>query len=137
MQIIPLKDRTDLLRRWKAQLGPSCVGEVSWTGSYLNRLGSFVQALQTDSNGVSPFKVLRHRRLPLKVGIFHDLKAALGGKVSPDQLSRALGTYCSAPDYQRHLKDGAARIDLDGTFWSKICQANWPGCSSTTRPYLA
>ncbi len=23
------------------------------------------------------------------------------------------------------------------TFWSKICQANWPGCSSTTRPYLA
>jgi len=36
------------------------------------------------------------RRLPLKVGIFHDLKAALGGKVSSDQLSRALGTYCSA-----------------------------------------
>ena len=36
-----------------------CSPEVSWTGSYLNRLGSFVQALQTDSNGVSPFKVLR------------------------------------------------------------------------------
>src|SRR5262249_27463915 len=55
---------------------------------------------------------------PLKVGIFHDLKAALGGKVSPDQLSRALGTYCSAaPDYQRGLKDGAARIDLDGQRW--------------------
>jgi sRNA-binding protein len=54
------------------------------------------------------------RRLPLKVGIFHDLKAALGGKVSQDQLSRALGTYCSAPNYQRRLKDGAARIDLDG-----------------------
>jgi len=34
--------------------------------------------------------------------------------VSPDQLSRALGTYCSAPDYQCRLKDGAARIDLDG-----------------------
>jgi len=34
--------------------------------------------------------------------------------VSPDQVSRALGTYCSAPDYQRRLKDGAARIDLDG-----------------------
>ena len=60
------------------------------------------------------FVVVEDRRLPLKVGIFHDLKAALGGKVSPDQVSRALGTYCSAPDYQRHLKDGAARIDLDG-----------------------
>ena len=36
-----------------------CSPEVSWTGSYLNRLGSFVQALQTDSKGVSPFKVLR------------------------------------------------------------------------------
>jgi ProP effector len=60
------------------------------------------------------FVLAEDRRLPLKVGIFHDLKAALGGKVSPDQLSRALGTYCSAPDYQRHLKDGAARIDLDG-----------------------
>src|SRR5262249_19865439 len=35
-----------------------CSPEVSWTGSYLNRLGSFVQALQTDSNGVSPFKSL-------------------------------------------------------------------------------
>ena len=60
------------------------------------------------------FMLAEDRRLPLKVGIFHDLKAALGGKVSPDQVSRALGTYCSAPDYQRRLKDGAARIDLDG-----------------------
>ena len=53
------------------------------------------------------FMLAEDRRLPLKVGIFHDLKA-------PDQLSRALGTYCSAPDYQRRLQDGAARIDLDG-----------------------
>ena len=60
------------------------------------------------------FMLAEDRRLPLKVGIFHDLKAALGGKVSPDHLSRALGTYCSAPDYQRLLKDGAARIALDG-----------------------
>jgi sRNA-binding protein len=60
------------------------------------------------------FMLVEDRRLPLKVGIFHDLKAALGGKVSPDHLSRALGTYCSAPDYQRRLKDGAARIALDG-----------------------
>src|SRR5262249_18462346 len=60
------------------------------------------------------FMSAEDRRLPLKVGIFHDLKAALGGKVLPDQLSRALGTYCSAPDYQRRLKDGAARLDLDG-----------------------
>src|SRR5262249_4359967 len=60
------------------------------------------------------FMSAEDRRLPLKVGMFHDLKAALGGKVLPDQLSRALGTYCSAPDYQRRLKDGAARLDLDG-----------------------
>ena len=60
------------------------------------------------------FMLAEDRRLPLKVGIFHDLKAALGGKVSPDQLGHALGTYCSAPDYQRRLKDGAARLDLDG-----------------------
>ena len=61
------------------------------------------------------FMLAEDRRLPVKVGIFHDLKAALGGKVSPDQLSRALGTYCSAPDYQRRLKDGGgARLDLDG-----------------------
>ena len=38
------------------------------------------------------FILAEDRRLPLKVGIFHDLKAALGGKVSPDQLSRTLGT---------------------------------------------
>ena len=37
------------------------------------------------------FMLAEDRRLPLKVSIFHDLKAALGGKVSPDQLSRALG----------------------------------------------
>jgi hypothetical protein len=28
--------------------------------------------------------------------------------------ARGSGTYCSAPDYQRRLKDGAARIALDG-----------------------
>jgi hypothetical protein len=43
----------------RAQMAYVCRPEVSWTGSYLNRLGSFVQALQTGSNGVSPFKVLR------------------------------------------------------------------------------
>ena len=37
------------------------------------------------------FMLAEDRRLPLKVSIFHDLKVALGGKVSPDQLSRALG----------------------------------------------
>jgi sRNA-binding protein len=54
------------------------------------------------------FMLAEDRRLPLKVGIFHDLKAALGGKVSPDQLSRTLGSYCSAPDYQRRLTKRAA-----------------------------
>src|SRR5262249_62314408 len=81
------------------------------------------------------FMLAEDRRLPLKVGIFHDLKAALGGKVSPDHLSRALRTYCSAPDYQRHLKDGAARIDLDGQRAGTVTpsEAKWARASRAER----
>jgi sRNA-binding protein len=79
------------------------------------------------------FMSAEDRRLPLKVGIFHDLKAALGGKVSPDQLSRALGTYCSAPDYQRRLKDGAARLDLDGQRAGTVTPSEAMGAGGQSR----
>jgi len=80
------------------------------------------------------FALAEDRRMPLKVGIFHDLKAALGDAVSQERLNRALACCCAAPSYQRRLmKDGAPRIDLDGqragtvtateTMWARVNRA--------------
>jgi len=54
------------------------------------------------------------RRRPLKIGIHHDLRAALNGAVTDDELRRALRVYCANTMYRNGLIAGATRIDLDG-----------------------
>jgi ProP effector len=55
----------------------------------------------------------RHRR-PLKVGIHRDIMAAIGGAITPRELSAALSFYVTNAAYCKHLYAGAVRIDLDG-----------------------
>jgi len=60
------------------------------------------------------FSVYEGRRRPLKLKIHLDIQAALDGAVTPAELHRALGIYCSNPVYQSHTRKGAWRLDLDG-----------------------
>jgi sRNA-binding protein len=57
------------------------------------------------------FAVFQERRKPLKLKIHLDLIAALG---EGEHVNAALGYYCRNIGYQRALKPGAARIDLEG-----------------------
>ena len=58
--------------------------------------------------------VFERRRKPIKIGIHHDINAALAGTVTPDELSLALRLYCSNICYQYALTRTAVRIDLEG-----------------------
>jgi ProP effector len=60
------------------------------------------------------FSVYERRRRPLKIGIHRDIKAALDGAITPADLHKALGIYCSNPAYLGHTRTGAWRLDLDG-----------------------
>src|SRR5262245_55547696 len=40
------------------------------------------------------FSVYERRRRPLRIGIHRDIKAALGGAITPAELHKALGMYC-------------------------------------------
>ncbi len=60
------------------------------------------------------FSRLSHRqRQPLKIGIHHDIAAALP-ELGPVKISCALHHYVSDPAYHRAVIEGAPRIDLDG-----------------------
>jgi len=60
------------------------------------------------------FSIYQERRRQLKLGIHLDIQAALDGAVTPAELHRALGTYCSNPIYLGHMRKGAWRLDLNG-----------------------
>jgi len=60
------------------------------------------------------FSIYEGRRRPLKIGIRLDIQAALDGTITPTELHRALGVYCSNPAYLGALRKGAWRLDLDG-----------------------
>jgi ProP effector len=60
------------------------------------------------------FSVHEGRRRPLKLKIHLDIQAALDDAVTPAELHKALGTYCSNPVYLGHTRKGAWRLDLDG-----------------------
>jgi ProP effector len=60
------------------------------------------------------FSVYHGRRRPLKLKIHLDIQAALDGAITPAELHRALGIYCSNPAYLGHTRTGAWRLDLDG-----------------------
>jgi sRNA-binding protein len=54
------------------------------------------------------------RRVPLKIGIHHDLLTTLDGEVDAQLLSKVLGHYCRNAAYLRAQKAGVARVDLNG-----------------------
>ena len=60
------------------------------------------------------FSVYQGRRRPLKIKIHLDIQAALDGAITPAELHKALGTYCSNQVYLGHTRTGAWRLDLDG-----------------------
>src|SRR5262249_42709867 len=60
------------------------------------------------------FSIFEGRRRPLKLGIHLDLLTALDGAITPTELHRALGFYCSNPVYLSHLRKGAWGLDLNG-----------------------
>jgi sRNA-binding protein len=60
------------------------------------------------------FFVYEGRRRPLKIGIDKDVLTALDGVITPAELHRALGFYCSNPAYLSHTRKGAWRLNLDG-----------------------
>jgi sRNA-binding protein len=61
------------------------------------------------------FKLRKDTPLPLKIGIYSNLRERLDDSVSDDLLCNALAAYCTRPVYLQALwADGAERIDLDG-----------------------
>jgi ProP effector len=60
------------------------------------------------------FAIYEERRRPLKIGIHQDIQAALDGAITPTELHRALGFYCSNPVYLSQTRTGAGRVDLNG-----------------------
>jgi len=59
------------------------------------------------------FYVFERRRQPLKIGIRHDIAAALKGAITDKEIAIALRVYCGNTGYLRACK-GAARADLAG-----------------------
>lgn len=66
------------------------------------------------------FSIYEQRRRPLKIGIHHEILAALDGTVTAKSLSAALRCYVSNDVYRRRLRAGAMRIDLDGRPASEV-----------------
>jgi ProP effector len=60
-----------------------------------------------------PLAFLVKQRRPLKVGVCKDIIAAWPD-IDAEQLSRALGWYANGVGYLANLKEGTARIGLDG-----------------------
>src|SRR5262245_33208459 len=54
-------------------------------------------------------------RKPLKIGIGKELAVAVEGALTPEELDAALRLYTAQKAYLRTLKDGAQRVDLDGS----------------------
>ena len=72
----------------------------------------------------STFMVLEQRRRPLKIGIHHDIAAAVGADISAQALSEALRYYTRSIWYQRACIEGAERVDLDGRCAGRITAAD-------------
>ncbi len=60
------------------------------------------------------FSVYEKRRRPLKIGIHHEILAAIGGVVTSAELSRGLRAYVGNKVYRSRLVAGAVRVGLDG-----------------------
>jgi ProP effector len=60
------------------------------------------------------FAVDPRARRPLKIGIDRDILAVADGAITPEELRAALCAYTGAKAYLKALREGAARISLDG-----------------------
>jgi ProP effector len=60
------------------------------------------------------FAVSFRDRKPLKIGIGKEVAALVEGAVTQEELDAALGLYTRQKAYLKALKEGAARVDLDG-----------------------
>jgi sRNA-binding protein len=60
------------------------------------------------------FSVYEGRRRPLKLKIHVDIQTTLDGAITPAELHKALGAYCSNRVYLSHTCKGAAKATLAG-----------------------
>jgi ProP effector len=60
------------------------------------------------------FSIYEKRRKPLKIGIDQDIAAALGGAVTPAELTSALRLYVGNLGYLLACREGVERVDLNG-----------------------
>jgi ProP effector len=60
------------------------------------------------------FAVFEQRRKPLKLGIHHDIMAALNGAITPRECANAMRRYCGNVGYLAACVEGALRIGLNG-----------------------
>lgn len=57
---------------------------------------------------------------PLKKGIYHEIRTALGNSITARELSTFLRNYCNSNEYLKCLVAGAKRIGIDGKFYDEI-----------------
>ncbi|WP_162270289.1 ProQ/FinO family protein [Bordetella ansorpii] len=62
-------------------------------------------------------------KLPLKKGVFEDLKVQTAHGLAPDALKLALSVWCQGMRYWKCLKDGAERVDLTGAPCGQVTAA--------------
>jgi sRNA-binding protein len=68
------------------------------------------------------FFIYERKRVPLKIGISHDLDAALDPSVDRKHLGLALQHYTHNIHYRRAQKAGSPRLDLDGNVTGHITE---------------
>jgi sRNA-binding protein len=87
------------------------------------------------------FFVQEGRRRPLKLGVHHDIIAALGAEIDPKELSVVLRVYTAGVHYLGMQRTAAWRIDLHGnvagtvtTEEAAIAQQRLAGIAAKRRP---
>ena len=82
------------------------------------------------------FAMHEAKRRPLKIGIHHDLLAALDGAVTEAELGQALRCYTVNKVYRSRLKAGAVRYDLTGAPAGAVAaDIAYPFTSNTDTPH--
>jgi sRNA-binding protein len=81
------------------------------------------------------FAIYEKRRRPLKIGIHLDIRDALDGAITPNELSNALGAYCSNSGYLYNTRAGTARIEVERLMpvAAAAVARYMPGCSTLRR----
>jgi sRNA-binding protein len=107
--VAPLDDLELKAKRAVASTKANCRSEAMPTAKQLDAIISILV-----DRFPRTFFAYQERRRPLKIGIHHDLAAALGEAVEQKLLHAAFGYYARNPAYLKKQRAGAERIDLDG-----------------------